>query len=621
MLRPLGALPPVVARMSPAAVSKPVAAKPTQKPPANVSARPFSWLAVISSPWLLGLLAAAILALWGPPVVTQPDAVRDWLEARDCLDHDLCATRGAPTSVVGLYDGALWLHLVAAAQSIGLTPHLLDAGVAATQGLSVALVAAAAAQMAWPVVPAALLALAGMLATTGSTRLWAPALVPWLAALLLLVLVRLQRQNGERPKAMAVVFAVLVGGGCGGLLLDAHPMGAAAVLGLAVALTAEAPWAGPPVLGLAVGVAYLLGPGAVQSSLPWLQGHAVALVGLAAAAWLVGLVAWLVLRKRPALAVVVPALPALAMAAAVLLLPLLGHDLAPRYLLAALPGLAWAVVGLGQRWLQRPVTWLVPLTVTAAAVTLVPRRLPEPLVPWTAVPKLAEIAQGRNMLWPGLLGRVQARHTGALVAALQTLAPDRPNTKPGNVSLQVLWAPERALPSPWQKLAEAPGRQLVARTREVWLRWEAGSICKLQGEAKPDCKPLRPGVQPSSDGLGAVPLHTTWGQRAYPRMTASEIQGEGQWQVFVPVMAPGSGQARTLYLLDNGKAACPWQIVGMDDELLPQPMRQWLFAPKGIQRQTWLELRKRVGGQCGPDDGHGMPPDVIELEEAETWML
>lgn len=579
-----------------------------------------AWLSKLGrAPLLWGLLAAGALWLCGPPSVAQSDAVRDWLEARDCVEHQLCATRGAPTSVQGLYDGALWLHVLAFAQRAGLTPDLLDALLAVGEGLAVALVAAAAGPATGRALAAALWALAGIAATTGSTRLWAPALVVWASALVLRVLVHLRDQA---PKPLQqVVPGLLVGGLCG-VLLEAHPMTAPAVLGTVAAVSALAPWLGPLVLGVAAATDASLAPGALEANRPWLEDHAPWLVGAALAAWLLGAGLYALQRRRPPLRSLLPSLPAAAALAAAAALPLLGHSLAPRYLLPAVAGVAWlggaaVTAGALRRWGP-----LVAAASAAAALTAMPRRLPEPLVPWRVVPQLAQAAESRAMHWPGLMARVQAGETGTLTAALQAFLPDRALTRAGTTALQVLWAPDREPPTGWQVLARRPGRQLLWRSRAAWVRAEAGTVC-VDAEGKDGtCKPVVPGVQPSADGQGATPPTVTWGQRAYPRYSPASIAGEGRWRFYLPVTIPGVGAPRTLHLLSPDRTdGCGWQIASVDDEPLPKPVRALPLVPTGVQRQRWVEVRRTVGGRCGADTAHGMPADFVELEEGEAWLL
>lgn len=582
------------------------------------------------SPLLWGLLAALALWLCGPPSVAQSDAVRDWLEARDCVEHQLCATRGAPTSVQGLYDGALWLHILALAQRAGLTPDLLDALVALCEGLAVALVATAARRSdregaaAGSALTAALWALAGIAATTGSTRMWAPALVVWLSALLLRVLVHL-RDDAPRP-LQQVLPGVVMGGLCG-LLLDAHPMTAPAVLGAVTAASALAPWQGPLLVGVAAATAAGLAPGTLEANRPWLDGHLHWLAGAAAAAWLLGAGLFALQRRRPPLRALLPSLPAAVSLAAAAALPLLGLPLAPRYLLPAVAGVAWlAGVALGGHRMGGTVVrrWgpIVAGLAAALVLTAMPRRLPEPLVPWRVVPQLASAAEVRGLHWPGLIARVQAGEAGTLSAALQAFLPDRPLTRAGATALQVLWAPDRPPPAGWEVLAKRPGRQLLWRSRGAWVRPEAGTVCVEAAGKDGTCKPVVLGVQPSADGQGATPPTVTWGQRAYPRYSPASIADEGRWRFYLPVVIPGVSAPRTLHLLTPERTdGCGWQIASVDDEPLPKPVRSLPLVPSGVQRQRWVEVRRSVGGKCGPDTAHGMPADFVELEEAEAWLL
>lgn len=579
---------------------------------------------ILRAPVVWGLGAAVLLWWFGPPSVAQSDAVRDWLEARDCLDHNLCATRGAPTSVPGLFDGALWLHVLAAAQRLHLTPDQLHAALAGLEGLAVALIGGAAARAGGSGPIAALWALAGIAATTGATRVWAPALVVWLSTLLLQALVRLR---DDAPRPVQQVFPGVIAGAMCGLLLDAHPMTAPAVLGAVTATSALAPWLGPLVLVVALALAAMLAPGTLAANTPWLDAHAGLLIGSAAAAWLLGAALYALQRRRPPLRGLLPSLPAGATLLAAATLPLLGHHLAPRYLLPAIPGVAWlAAVGLAGSaslpvWGQRAAS-LLAAAAAVSGLAAMPRRLPEPLVPWRALPALADAAQLRNLHWPGLLARIQAGETGTLAAALQAFLPDRALSKPTTAALQVLWAPDRPLPIGWQVLAREGKRQLVWRTREAWVHPEGATVCADAAGSPGTCKPVMLGVQPTADGHGATPPTVTWGQRAYPRYSPAVLTAEGRWRFFLPVVVPGSGRPRTLQLLSpDPRNGCGWQFHSIDDEPLDAPARSVPLRPSGVQRQQWLEVRRSVGGACGVDTGHGMPPDFVELEEAEAWLL
>ena len=75
------------------------------------------------APLLLGIAVAVIAFAWldhiNPEFPITDDGVRDQLLARDCVELGQCALIGAPTSVPGFHQGAVWLDLLIAVRLAG----------------------------------------------------------------------------------------------------------------------------------------------------------------------------------------------------------------------------------------------------------------------------------------------------------------------------------------------------------------------------------------------------------------------------------------------------------------------------------------------------------------------
>src|SRR5262249_11927319 len=69
----------------------------------------------------VGVALATFLWLnhYNPPFAMTDDGIRDQLLARDCTDLGRCHLIGAPTSVPGVHQGAVWIDLLIAVRLLG----------------------------------------------------------------------------------------------------------------------------------------------------------------------------------------------------------------------------------------------------------------------------------------------------------------------------------------------------------------------------------------------------------------------------------------------------------------------------------------------------------------------
>src|SRR5262245_10858040 len=89
----------------------------TSKPPV-----PGGW-ALRLAPLIVALMVALAVFAWlsrvNPEVSLTDDGLRDQLLARDCTDLGRCHLLGAPTSVSGFHQGAVWLDMLIAVRLLG----------------------------------------------------------------------------------------------------------------------------------------------------------------------------------------------------------------------------------------------------------------------------------------------------------------------------------------------------------------------------------------------------------------------------------------------------------------------------------------------------------------------
>jgi hypothetical protein len=219
---------------------------------------------------------AALLWLADPPPL-HPDSSRDLVLAADCALDGLCTTVGANTSHSGIYFGALWVDLLAAARLVGLgvtaTFHLMLFGIALAVGANwlggAALAGRTGAFMA------AGSALAGFLVLFEDWLLWNPLLLPLPCTLLLCLTLRWVRN--PQPWTQLLLIATTLAAA-----LEAHPTAltlAAGVL-LSVGVAAQKPIRSLLILvGVSAGIGQFVSTTALQramdtvSSSPDLPAH------------------------------------------------------------------------------------------------------------------------------------------------------------------------------------------------------------------------------------------------------------------------------------------------------------------------------------------------------------
>lgn len=535
-----------------------------------------------SVPWLAALAVWLLLAALMPAATVHSDTTRDLAMARDCAQAGHCATAGATTSLSGLRQGALWLDLLALGRVLALEPgtlhHVLLALHAAVAGVAVAWARRRSAA-GWRAAP--LLLLASCLAA--APVLWNPmAMLPFATLGTLAALTWL-----ERPGAKAALLA----GALLGLAVDTHPI--AIVLLFAVlaqgAVRGSARQAALVALAASAVVA-LVSPAALfEDGAALLRRPALAagLAGLAAAS---GGLAWL-LRKR--------ASPATAMAATCILALVAGnavleHAPSGRYLVPALPPLALAMA------LLAPTSrWLEVLFVSMVALVIgVRMHVVGGHWQWTYADahRVAEEASKSGIAWPDLLFRVHGPDARRLAVAASLWLPADGTTTADTPDFTLL----PASPQPgsrWQPLG--PQALRVARQR---LDLAHAEICvsahkpgREHGNSR-DCVPLRPAV-------AAVRSAYLFADRTEPLAWGAD-SAPAAMELRIPVR-PGS--PRVVQVLGARTAPCPWQgLAGAVEMVVP-----------AAAQELSLYIHLRPG--CAAPDRVDWLPNLLETAPEDAW--
>ncbi len=373
-------------------------------------ARNCNWLralALVGGVWLL-------LALTWPLDAIHPDATRDLLAVRDCLELQRCDTAGPTSSWRAVHQGALWLDVLALARTFW-TPWGVGLAVALLNALAIAVTVRwllARHPAARAILP--LLLVTALLATpvvlVMPTAMWPLSL---LATCLLL-------QTLEAPGVGGFMLVGVLLGLCADLHLAAWPL----------------VWTAACVLwhrGLRLGAGLLLLPALLTtfavSPRAWellvlaVQERPDALLGL------LGLpLVWLLLRRVRAW----PAERQLALVGLLVWLASgLAHQFAARYAFAFSGALLLVLAPL---LAQRPVAiWGLRLGVALLCLWRV--QWGGEALTYRAVQAVATVARANNLGWPDVLTGLRGRRAPVLAEASALFLPLAPLPRPRPVSV------------------------------------------------------------------------------------------------------------------------------------------------------------------------------------------
>jgi hypothetical protein len=597
---------------------------------ASAAATPGRHLAPILCGIGVALVAFAWLDRVNPQFPPTDDGLRDQLLVRDCTELGRCHAIGAPTSVPGFHQGAVWLDLLIAVRLLG--------GDTSTQRTAVI----------------ALLALA---VATSFVVVWR-LLRPWLAlptAVLLTAALALDPYPGmlinPSPSAFPDVLAA------GGLLCYGLSGRRRFLLSSAFALGAG--------INVHIGslslVPALLAIGAAARRRPWLD--LLAAIGVLAATCLATSGAALH-ANAAGLAEHGRLVPALAGAATVVLA---SAALGSRFRRLSSDGRAWIVglalilpFGLATAWLvlwqkhpfgltyahpvvgpaaalgaalvslpfglsvRRPWLHWIPSAASIAAVALLAVRMgetpslagPRRASAWTLTEAqaIADRARQRGWSYEELVFRVQGRACRELLTAMSVAAPPPASVRPQERQLQVVKGASSslaALADPRDVVSLGATEAAVVRDIQSWLRPDASTACRAAPgrERSPACAAANPRA---AELASARFLFIT---RAFP-----EIHGLDQPLPYTATyeipLSPVAGQSRDLILTDPAPPDCAWQIARVEGVELSEPLparRVRLYSDHGAPGKVVVEKPFGAAGCLGEVDRR-YPPCLFESE-------
>lgn len=572
----------------------------------------------------LAVAVVAALAWLAHPPSDHPDALRDWLAARDCVVADHCWLSGSATSLDGLHNGTLWPLTLAWLHRLGgdleTAWWLVVAATAAAVG--VVHTAAVRARLRHPTLAATCF---GAVAawSLSAHALWAPALLPLFAALATLYMVDVVRQD-RLPGWSA-------GAGMGwwlGLMVDSHPASLPAIGAMLAAVgVAHGAASARPIgaaLGVAAGVATLLAPEAQWANAAAVIGRSVAVAGGVAAVALLagGLRRWHADRDR-AVWMLTAGVPTLALLAGWVGS---GQPIHVRYALALAPA-----AGLTLALAATPLSTGKGKTLAAALglatlALLGPGRVSAGHT-WPQVVAAAQLATSNHLRYPALIGQVQSHACRKLAAAIGAAeqaqpATDRPTT--GATGLQWIDLPDTVTPGAgWQAVAGATGdHQAWMRAGPVWLDATSGHVCLQVPRSAEVCAPIVPGIMWLADGSTGVPSVGPWHVRAYPRLVLLRPPAlvPSTTTATVSVRAPAAG-TRWMRILDLPRRRCRWRVAGTTG-VQWRPVTAEVSALTATAATTGtLTLTRAWGPGCDEStqwsDG---PPCLIDVAAGSAWL-
>jgi hypothetical protein len=514
-----------------------------------------------------------------PPFLMNDDSIRDQLLVRDCTELGRCHLIGAPTSVPGVHQGAVWLDLLIAVR-------LLGGDTATERTVVLALLAASVATLfivVWHWLRPSLALPAGALLAGALSLDTYPSLlinpspsafadVLCAAALLCFGL------SGRLRFLLASTFALAIA-------INVHVGSVSLVFPLlAVAgLASSRPWrAIPAALAVFAATYVITSSAALRANVIGLMDHSRLVPALAAGlivtllavplgarfrrlswqarAWTIGILSvlpfalgllWLLWWEQHPFGITYlhPIVgPAATLIAALLVLPF------------ELGGRSYGAI----RW--------IPTAGSIAAAALVALGVWEPKLAsrapaWSAwsvadARSIAEHAARRGWTFEDLVFRLQGGDCRELLAGISMMAPPPGSPpKPGRRQLQVVRVPPGA-PAPDAGDVIPLGGTAVAVMREVesWLQPEGTRACRVPlGSAGP--------AQCSSASDRAAeafsPERFSFISRSFPEIQRLDLPQPYVARYEIP-LAPTLGERRIFRVEDRDRSACGWRITRAD---------------------------------------------------------
>lgn len=568
-----------------------------------------------------GAVALALLAARATPVVADGDHARDLLFARDCVELGRCALRAAPTTLAGVWQGSLWIGLVALGRALRLSLAAQQALVVASEALAVALVAHRLARLAGVRAAAvgALALTALLLPLEDAGLFWNPSPLGLPSALAVVALVRLAETGRARFAAVAGLAA--------GVAAAAHPVGLllAPALALVPVLAARR-----RALALALGLTAAAAPLALTTGPALVAGmrrlELVGPRGLALTAALGGaLAAAVALRPRfarlsAAGRALVPSLVTIAAALAGLAWLSLGarHSVATYYAAPALPAAALALGQAGGWLLERAPLRPAHPALALAALLLVSRDARRRSTHFDArfrlddAPVVAARVLAGGARWDDVRLAIEGPRCDAAARMLSVAAP-APAGDPNEAGPARPWIllrlpaadAGRALAAGLETRSLPGGAIAALRPLASALDRDAARACFAGGVGPEGCVPVLPDP---SEHIG--PERFLFERRDYPEAWVHEHGGAYRLSYEVPLRARAGAVRLDLFV--PAPARCGWQVARVEGagDPGPLPATTVVLAPGDGGR---LVLAREVDPARCPDepDDH-LPPCLLE---------
>lgn len=583
-------------------------------------------------PLVAAVAVAGIAYAWldhiNPEFAVTDDAIRDQLLVRDCVELGHCYFIGAPTSVPGVHQGAVWLDLLTAVRLAGGDP-------ATGRTVVLALLAVAIGTQfvvvwrwigSWLALPAAFVLLAAASLDTYPSQLINPsgsALPDVLSAAGLLA----YGISGALGYLVAFAFAL-------GLAVNVH-VGAVSLLPSAAVVVVLA--SRRPLRDGLIAAAIFLGTCVLTSRTALLAN--VETVGSAqSAALLVGVTVSLLALRRfspwflrcsrygRAWIVAVALLVPFAFGCAALIvwkkhafgLTYLHPVLAPAAaLVAALVALPFHVRGMPLRSVPS-----IAAAIGFASLAVVSARAPRasPLTGWRLADAAAIARRGEELGWryEDLVLRLQGRGCRELLVAMSASARapwaiERHGDRSVRTWLRVsaLDSGQAAPPTDGAQVVPlTSGRAAVLSEIDSWLQPGALVACRraLDASTGPTC------VAAATGGTLLDAERFTFTSRSFPHVHDLDVPPP-YVASYEFALAPSAGESRDFEVVDDGAPGCPWRVTrveGVDvDGALPAP-RVRLHAERGAAGR--LVVEKAFGAPACPLDvvDRRYPPCLLE---------
>ncbi|MBI3783597.1 MAG: hypothetical protein HY270_09360 [Deltaproteobacteria bacterium] len=583
-------------------------------------------------PIVLGLAAAVAAFAWlhhiNPPFLPTDDSIRDQLLARDCTDLGRCHLIGAPTSLHGFQQGAVWIDMLVAVQFLGGDPTKERTLVLALLSLAVGTVFVITWRWSrpWLAVPAAVAMTALLAYDDYPSLLINPSAAAFFDVLVAAGLL-LYALSCERRFLLLAAFAL-------GLAINTH-IGSVSLLPallLIAVLVRPRAWRELLLVAIVFSTVYILtSRAALRANVIGLSayggfvpaglaiGGIVAVGAMAGArfrrlaagsrAWIVGGVlvspfgvaaAWLFLWQKhgfggsylhPIVA------PAAVLGAALLALP---FEVAAR----------WRAVW---RWF--------PTLVAIAATFVLVRPLPHGTALWRLPESraVAKEATRRGWSYEELVFRIQSRECRELLSQIAIFAPPgAPTRAHGRRVLQVLKAKREAVTRTTESAAVLQINAkdvLLVREVDSWLRPTMSTACRLPTDGRAFvCQPANLGATRT-----LAPERFLFATRSFPEINGLDVLPPYVARYEIPI-EPVAGEGRRIAIAEPQSGPCGWQITRVDrvqtDGQLPATAVR-LHSDDGAAGVLVVERRFDAAACALSDFDRRYPPCMIEASPGD----